>query len=394
MSESNQQTLTDFAAGTTTETIVRTIRLKLETSQRKNERVRGVIDEWQDMLAHMVNIMPSIPQSGWTRNNSTLYRILKRDFPDRNIQALSMKEAGDKAVEAYTSWESRGKPGNQPRGNFGNGNYIRFHNSHIEIQPNDRGFGAKISLEPYKPEWFHIQAGKYQREFLNQILSGDATHGSGELHLHDSGELYLHLTVKRDVEVYVPGDVPRYVGVDLGENVIYATAVVGDEGETVETVEMETGAEFRHYRDRLQAKKDRFQEQGDLKAVKELRGERRRYTDHVTHTASRAIVDLAEQYGPCAIRLEDMGNYRETAEDAIHDWPRGELQEKIVYKAEERGLPVELVNPRNTSVTCRQCGQTTPEARDGPEFKCRRCQYEVHADVNAAINIARGGVTD
>lgn len=28
------------------------------------------------------------------------------------------------------------------------------------------------------------------------------------------------------------------------------------------------------------------------------------------------------------------------------------------------------------------------DARSGETFHCRRCDYEVHADVNAAINIA------
>lgn len=390
MSKAQQQTLGEFTAGTTTETIVRTICLKLETSDRKNALVGDVVDEWQSMLKHMVNVMPSIPEREWSRNNTSLDRILQREFPDHDIKASTRQQAVDKAVEAYSSWASRGKPGSRPLGDFGDGGYISYRQDDVEIAPNDRGYGVKIGVKPYTSEWFHIRAGEYQREYLEGIVDGEYTHGSGELHLHDDGSLYLHLTVKHDVEVYVPGDVTRYVGVDLGENTIYAAAVVDSDG--VGQVEMESGHEFRHHRDRLQEKKDRLQEQGDLRAVKELRGERRRYTDHVTHTASKAIVDLAEKHAPCAIRLEEMGNYRQTADDPIHDWPRGELAEKITYKAEGRGIPVEMVNPRNTSVTCRKCGQTTPEARQGDEFECRRCRYEVHADVNAAINIANGGV--
>ncbi|MFA9428546.1 zinc ribbon domain-containing protein [Natronorubrum sp. A-ect3] len=56
--------------------------------------------------------------------------------------------------------------------------------------------------------------------------------------------------------------------------------------------------------------------------------------------------------------------------------------------AHQRSVPIETVNPRDTSVTCRKCGQTNREFRDGVDFECTRCGYEVHADVNAGINLA------
>ncbi|MFB6256576.1 MAG: transposase, partial [Haloplanus sp.] len=99
------------------------------------------------------------------------------------------------------------------------------------------------------------------------------------------------------------------------------------------------------------------------------------------------------RHAPCAIVIEDMGDYRETADDPIHDWPRGQLQNEISYKATDEKIPVVAVDPAGTSVTCRKCGQTDPIARDGTSFQCQRCGYEVHADVNAAINIAFSGMS-
>jgi putative transposase len=43
------------------------------------------------------------------------------------------------------------------------------------------------------------------------------------------------------------------------------------------------------------------------------------------------------------------------------------------------------------SSSCRKCGETNPAMRDGDAFECWGCGYEVHADVNAAINIAQRG---
>ncbi|MEZ3118224.1 transposase [Halobaculum sp. MBLA0147] len=65
------------------------------------------------------------------------------------------------------------------------------------------------------------------------------------------------------------------------------------------------------------------------------------------------------------------------------------LTRQLAYKATEAGLPVEAVEPAGTSVTCRQCGASDPAFRDGVDFECLACGYEVHADVNAAINIAQ-----
>jgi IS605 OrfB family transposase len=102
-----------------------------------------------------------------------------------------------------------------------------------------------------------------------------------------------------------------------------------------------------------------------------------------------SVVEFAVEHEPSVLVLEDLTHYRETADDPIHDWPFADLQEKICYKATAEGIPVETVDPKDTSITCRKCGQATPEFRDGTEFSCRRCGYEVHADVNAAINIAK-----
>lgn len=38
---------------------------------------------------------------------------------------------------------------------------------------------------------------------------------------------------------------------------------------------------------------------------------------------------------------------------------------------------------------CRECGETNPQFRDGDDFGCWECGYEVHTDLNAAINIAQ-----
>jgi putative transposase len=60
----------------------------------------------------------------------------------------------------------------------------------------------------------------------------------------------------------------------------------------------------------------------------------------------------------------------------------------IEYKALEAGIPTEMIDPRNTSKKCNECGQTADSNRDSVYFHCTDCGYQVNADVNGAFNIA------
>ncbi|MFI7062910.1 RNA-guided endonuclease InsQ/TnpB family protein [Kribbella sp. NPDC050124] len=66
----------------------------------------------------------------------------------------------------------------------------------------------------------------------------------------------------------------------------------------------------------------------------------------------------------------------------------GLLVLRLEHKAAGR---VERVNPAYTSQTCSVCGHCAPENRESQaSFLCTACGHQVHADVNAAINIAAG----
>lgn len=406
MSSDNQRSQADlsrFSLPTKTETVVHTAVCRLETSERKNDRIRDAIDQWQEIANHMADMMPSYPPHKWKPQTTTLWREVNKSFPDHTLMKHTAHEAAYKVAEAYGSWNSNGQPSaDHPRGRFGNGNYIRFDHGSVELVENDAGYGVKLKIEPGRnmrrdvlpdwspggPEWFGVVVGDYQRTYFERVIDGDASTGSAEVRLEGDTPL-LHLTVKWDVDVYDTDSIDQLsrVGVDIGERVIYAAAVVSPDG-SIAGVDMKPGREFRHYRNRFDRKKSHLQERGDLRAVRQLKGERERYTESVLHAASRSIVDLARGHAPCAIVLEDLSHYRETADDPIHDFPFASLQEKIMYKSTAEGIPIVTVDPRDTSTTCRKCGQTDSEYRNGVEFSCRRCGYEVHADVNAAINIA------
>ena len=370
---------------TAAETLTQTIRCRAETSDRKNETIVTAVEEFQTMVGYMGTMLPSIQEHQRSTMNTHLYHMVREEFDDAELNSNLALEAMKHAAENYLSWQELGESDERPT--LGEGAFFLLGAQNYDIVPNDQGYGLKARIIPYEIEWFHLGVGKFQEELLDRVVDdNDPTNaGRAEFRL-DDGELWIHLPISEDVEVYEPADVDTRVGVDLGERVIYAVAVVDESG--VQEVEMEPGKEFRHHRERLNAKRKRLSEKGDLAAVRECRGERARYTEQVTHTASRRIVDIAAEHTPSVIHLEDLGDYQETAEDPIHHWPQGMIRRQVAYKATGAGIPVKMVDPTNTSVTCRHCGQVDRASREGVEFHCERCGYEVHADVNAAINIA------
>ena len=78
---------------------------------------------------------------------------------------------------------------------------------------------------------------------------------------------------------------------------------------------------------------------------------------------------------------------------SIHDAGWAQLIAFITYKAAEAGRQVIAVDPRNTSQRCASCGHIARENRDKAKFRCLACGHTDHADINAAINILRLGLS-
>lgn len=67
-------------------------------------------------------------------------------------------------------------------------------------------------------------------------------------------------------------------------------------------------------------------------------------------------------------------------------WSFRILQQQIVYKANWEGVPVEFVNPKNTSMTCSVCGQVNKKLRAEKGWQCL-CGVTHDRDLNASRNI-------
>jgi len=195
------------------------------------------------------------------------------------------------------------------------------------------------------------------------------------------------------------------VGVDLGINVpAYAATNITEERKAIGDREhfLNTRMTFQRRYKSLQRLKTTAGGKGRTKKLEPL--ERLRQAEHnwvhtQNHLFSREVVNFAVQTHAATIHLEDLsgfgkdndGNADERKEFVLRNWSFYELQAMIAYKAAKYGIKVEKIRPAYTSKTCSWCGQQG--FRSGVTFicenpECKQCGEKVHADYNAARNIA------
>jgi len=131
--------------------------------------------------------------------------------------------------------------------------------------------------------------------------------------------------------------------------------------------------------------------------LKKLSGRERRFRRDINHQISKRIVEKAKDTGR-AIALEDLSGIRDrvtvrkSQRARHHSWSFFQLRSFIEYKAKRAGVPVILVDPRNTSRTCSVCGHCEKKNRKTQsEFVCQACGHSMNADYNAALNIGAKG---
>ncbi|KAB8181507.1 IS200/IS605 family element transposase accessory protein TnpB [Microbispora catharanthi] len=216
--------------------------------------------------------------------------------------------------------------------------------------------------------------------------AGATMRGQADL-IYRDGAFYLAVVI----EVPEPpreGAPSEWLGVDLGI-VNLATDSSG---------EVHCGKGVRAVRRRNARLRARLQTKRTKSAKRLLRKRRRketRFARDVNHRISKHLVGKAQDTRS-GIALEDLEGIRDRvtvtkAQRAdLHSWSFRQLRTFITYKAALAGVPLRLVDPRNTSRTCHRCGHC--DKRNRPtrdDFSCVRCGFAGPADHNAAINIGR-----
>ncbi len=183
--------------------------------------------------------------------------------------------------------------------------------------------------------------------------------------------------------------VPVYLAVNNG----FARAALREEGETIQSFRRQLERRRRRLRRNERGILDRRSGHGrehKIESIEKLRKLENDFRRTANHRLSRGVVNFAQKNYAGVIVMEDLTGFTyEHAEDKfLKTWTYFELQTMIEQKATEIGIKVEKVKPQYTSLRCSKCGYIDKDNRNGRQFNCISCGLSLHADYNAARNLA------
>ena len=226
---------------------------------------------------------------------------------------------------------------------------------------------------------------------VNDYYKGRADRIKGQVDLvYRDGEFFLYATC--DMPEDTPINPEAVIGVDLGVKNIAVTS----DGNVYASDQLEkVRLRYLKLRSELQAKGTKESK----RKLRKISGREARFRANTNHCISKKLVEKAKD--TCsAIALEDLTHInerttvRKSQRAERHSWAFYQLRQFITYKGLLRGVPVIVVDPRNTSRQCSVCGHTEKANRKSQsEFCCRACGHSENADYNAAKNIAARAVS-
>lgn len=342
-----------------------TAKVKLKTIPGQHQALLETLERANEAC----NYISKVAWDNWTFSQFKIHRLVYQDVKARfNLTAQVVVRCISKVADAFKI--DRQRP--------------QVFKPHGSIAYDDRilrWYVSKQAVSIWTTQGrmtIPFVAGEYQLNLLKY------QRGESDLVLID-GQFYLFTTCEK--ETPEPQDVEEFLGVDLGIKNIAADST----GETY------AGNHLNSLRKRHAKLRKKLQSKGTQASRRLLKKRRRkesRMAKHVNHVISKRIVEKAQRHN-VGIALEDLQGIRQrvtvrkSQRRQQSSWSFYDLRNKIEYKAKLAGIPVVVVDPRNTSRTCPVCGCVDKANRPNQAtFLCVSCGYFAPADSNAARIIA------
>ena len=180
------------------------------------------------------------------------------------------------------------------------------------------------------------------------------------------------------------------IGVDLG----ISHAVTTSEGQTFDYPRYYVQAEKKNRAAEKSLHRKKLGSRNRRKARVKLSCIGKRVTnlrDEFCHQVSRKLVDSADLVVFEDLQIQNMLKNHHLAKH-ISDVSWGKLIRFTASKAERAGKTVELVDPRNTSQRCSDCGEIVLKELSERTHSCPNCGLKLDRDHNAARNILTLGL--
>jgi IS605 OrfB family transposase len=334
----------------------RTVRIQIE-----NQDLKDTIEQYFQAYSFCIDKGFELYTSNKKKIHNATYYPLRKIYP--KLTSNLIQTARDVACENLKSVKLKVKP--IPKNKF-----MRYDKRNFSYK-NDM-----VSLSTTNGrQKFSITLPRFAEKYKNWDCN------AGIIVLRND-QLWLNLIFDKDAKTIANPD--TFLGMDRGIDNI---AVCSDN-------EFYNSKQLKRIKGKYQYLKAKLQSAGTRSAkrhLKKLSGRETRFVRDVNHCISKRI---AKKPYDCFV-LEDLkGIKRDKGKKfnrKLGNWSHYQLGNFIQYKAEERSKPTIEVDPRHTSQKCSKCGHTERSNRKGSRFKCKKCGFELNADLNASRNIANLG---
>lgn len=248
-----------------------------------------------------------------------------------------------------------------------------------------------------------LKTGNGANIILDRIISGEYKL-SDSLIKKNKNKYYLYLAYTFDAKKVETLDENKIMGIDMG--IVYPIYMAFNDSLHRYSIE---GGEIDKFRRGVESRRKQLLRQGKycgegrrghgtktrIKPIQKLTDKVDNFKKTTNHKYSKYVIDMAIKHNCGVIQMEDLSGIADGDKKSsfLGNWTYYDLQQKIEYKAKEKGIKVRKIKPNYTSQRCSKCGVIHKDSRESQDkFKCTTCGFETNADYNAAKNISVDGI--
>lgn len=332
----------------------------------------------------------NIPYPNWYEQKSRL----KNHFWFKNLPSQSAQELLKQLHEGWKSFYKLKQTGGienpkPPRFKHSNFN-IRFLNNGFKIKDNKLILSVSKQLKDYLKEKYNINE-KYLIIDIPKKITGNPK----IIEIIPLDNKYKVNIIIELPDIKVREDNNIYMSIDMGINNLMTCYISTGKtfiisGRQILSINRYFDKEISYYQsisDSQQYSKG-IKYPKSSKRINKLYAKRRKQLNHLLHTATKTVIDIADKEGVCKVIIGDIKNIREdknlgkTNNQKFHKWSFKKIKDKLIYKAEQKGIAIELQEESYTS----QCSSYTKEVSEEYALKSNRKYRGLYKENNKIFN--------
>lgn len=381
--------------------------IQYDTRQLLNKTIQ-LCWEWQGFSSEYKLRFETYPKPqeilGYSGLDGYCYDRLKSMFP--RLYTANLSTSIRKAIQRWKTDYTDVLTGAKSIASYKANVPIDLHSKSILVYKENNKYYAKLSLASgYLKNELGRKTGQFcvlinegdkgSKDIIDRLIDGTYKISASQIVLKDKKWLlYLSYSFSPVHKELNPDII---LGVDMG--IVYPVYLAIHNSPVRAKID---GGEIERFRKQVEKRKKEIQMQGKycgdgrighgtktrIKPVGFAQEKISNFRNTINHKYSRYIIEFALKHNCGTIQMEDLKGIS-SDKTFLKNWTYYDLQQKIIYKAQESGITVKLINPKYTSQRCSKCGYIDKENRLGQAvFECKQCGLKINADYNAALNIA------